>query len=132
MSRNPRLIPTKRKEIIKKYIAFKIVGNIDQPDSIAWMCGVDEKTIRRDVKRMRKSGEWKEYIEATILKLASTGDIDDSTKFKEFMKIYAKEFTEKHQVETKGTHTIQVTFDKGMKDELKDKLQAPPSTNPIP
>lgn len=124
MSRNPRLTPTKRKEIIKKHIAFKIVGNIDQQDSIAWMCGVDEKTIRRDVKKMRKTGEWKQYIEATILKLASTGDIDDSTKFKEFMKIYAKEFTNKHEVEAKGDLVFRLEAWRPDNADGEDKVQA--------
>jgi len=85
LSRNPRLPPSKRKQIIKEHIAFKIVGEKDRPETIAWMCGVDEKTIRRDIKKLQKTGEWDEFIEAAVLILSQSGDIDDVTKFREWM-----------------------------------------------
>ncbi len=102
MSLKPRLKPTKRKEVIKNNIAFKKIGEHDEEDTIAWLCGVDRKTIYRDIKKMRKSGEWEEFVEATVLKLSQTGDIDDATKLREWMKIYAKGITDKHEVEAKG------------------------------
>ena len=123
MPRNPRLPSNKRKQIIKEHIAFNIVGEKDRPETIAWMCGVDEKTIRRDIKKMQKTGEWDEFIEATVLILSQSGDIDDVTKFREWMKIYGKRFAEKHDVETHGSQTINVVFDKDMKDEPKDTVQ---------
>ena len=132
MSRNIRLPLGERKQIIKENIAFRKIGERDVVDSISWMCGVDRKTIHRDIKKMEKAGEWADFIQETVLKLSQLGDIDDVTKFREWMKIYSKRFTEKHQVETKGTHIITVTFDKDMKDELKDKLPTPPSTDPVP
>ena len=122
MSLNPRLPLSKRKQIIKENIAFKKVGEKDETNTIAWMCGVDRKTIYRDVKKMQKSGEWDEFIEATVLKLSQSGDIDDVTKFREWMKIYGKRFAEKHDVETHGSQTINVVFDKDMKDEPKDTV----------
>ena len=132
MSRNPRLPPRKRKQIIKENIAFRIVGDKDRADSIAWMCGVDEKTIRRDIKKMEKTGEWNDFIQETALKLSQLGDIDDATKFREWMKIYSKRFTDKHQVETKGTQIIQVVFSEDMKPEPEDKLPTTPSTEAVP
>jgi len=123
MSLNPRLPSSKRKQIIKENIAFKKVGEKEESDTIAWMYGVDRKTIYRDIKKMQKTGEWDEFIEATVLILSQRGDIDDATKFREWMKIYGKRFAEKHDVETHGSQTINVVFDKDMKDEPKDTVQ---------
>jgi len=117
---NPQISYTKRKEIIKNNIAFREIGERDQVDSIAWLCGVDRKTIYRDKLKMIRNGEWDDYIEETVLRLASTGEVSDETKFREFMKIYSKRFTEKHEVETKGTQTITVVYAEDMRDEPKN------------
>ena len=100
---NPKLSYNKRKEIIKNNIAFREIGERDQEESIAWICGVDRKTIYRDKLKMIKNGEWDDYIEETVLKLSAIGDISDETKFREFMKIYSKRFTEKHEIEANTT-----------------------------
>ena len=135
MSEKPRLPLGKRKEIIKTNIAFVIIGSKDRENSIAWMCGVDERTIRRDIKKMEQTGEWDDFLQETVLTLSQIGDVDDTTKFREWMKIYGKRFTEKHEVETKGVYTIQVVFSEDMKSESNkessDKLSTTPSPDSI-
>ena len=91
------------------------------------MCGVDEKTIRRDKQKMKDSGEWEEYIESTILNLSVLGDIDDTTKFREYMKIYSKQFSDKHTIETSGDMTFTLNT---WRDEKRRKLQS--TMNPTP
>jgi len=123
MSLNPRLPPSKRKQIIKEYIAFKNVGDKDLNGTIAWMCGVDRKTIQRDIKKMQRSGEWDDFIEATVLKLSQSGDIDDVTKFREWMKIYGKRFAEKHEVGVDlVTETVPTIDWSTLNDEERNKL----------
>ena len=108
-----------RKKHILENIAFKTIPQIAEE------LHCSEKTVDRDIAKLKKNGEWKKYIEATILKLSQSGDVDDTTKFREYMKIYGKEFTEHHEVEAKGALTINVTFDALMKDGDTDKI---PST----
>jgi len=119
MSETPPLPLSKRKQIIKENIAFKRI------EDIAKMCGVDDRTIYRDKDKMRKSGEWNDYIEATILKLATVGDVDDSTKFREFMKIYAKEFTDKHQVEATGDFSFNLVAWRPSDADSEDTVPTP-------
>ena len=98
MSQNQ--IPTiefeQRKQIIKDNIASRT------QDQIAEMCGVDRKTIYRDIQAMKESGEWFEWIEAEMLRLHRSGNIDDQTKYKELAKLYARTITQKSEVSIQG------------------------------
>ena len=85
-----------RKQIIKDNIARLTQGQI------AEMCGVDRKTIYRDIQAMKESGEWYEWIEAEMLRLHRSGNIDDQTKYKELAKLYARTITQKSEVSIQG------------------------------
>lgn len=111
MSRKPS---DERKKYILENIASKTI------DEIAVECGVTEKTVDRDIKKLKESGDWFEWIESELLRLHKSRDIDDNTKYKEMSKLYAKGITTKAEITTSGTQTINVVFDKDMKDESKE------------
>lgn len=115
-SKTIRLTKEKRKQYIKDNIAQYT------QDEIAEACGVIRETISRDIREMRESGDWFEWIETELLRLHKSHDIDDNTKYKEMSKLYSKGITTKAEVYTEGSQTINVVFDKDMKDEPKDTV----------
>ena len=93
---SPPLEPEQRKEKIKEYIASCT------QEQIAKMCGVERETINRDIKKMKESGEWYEWIEAELLRLHRSGNIDDQTKYKELAKLYARTLVQRSEVSVQG------------------------------
>ena len=104
MSQN---VPEKQPASVRKEYILKNITRQTQ-EKIADNMGVSRKQIGRDIKKLKETGEWNRFIEETILELSQSGDIDDTTKFREYMKIYSKGFTQKTEVETKGD--INITF----------------------
>lgn len=110
--------PLERRKYILDNIASKTI------DVIASECGVTEKTIDRDIKKLKDSGEWFDWIEAELLRLHKSRNIDENTKYREMSKLYGKGLTTKAEITTTGSQTINVVFDKDMKDEPQDTVPA--------
>ena len=119
-NRCPKMSYRKPQEVRRRYVLENIGQKIIA--EIAKDCGVNEKTINRDIQAMKESGEWYDWIEAELLRLHKSRDIDDNTKYKEMSKLYSKGITTKAEVYTEGSQTINVVFDKDMKDEPKDTV----------
>ena len=99
MSQNedPKPLPQAlRIELIKQHIAS------ETQDQIAERCHCTRETINRDIKDMKEHGEWFEWIEAEMLRLHRSGNIDDQTKYKELAKLYARTITQKSEVSIQG------------------------------
>lgn len=106
MSEKQRLSYSKRKQIIKNHITSRIIGAKERGGSIAWMCGVDERTIRRDISKMKVTGEWHEWLELFLLQLYASDEIDDDAKLRSVTTLYAKTMVQKSEVATKGDLTF--------------------------
>ena len=111
----PKKIPKLRRRYILENIASKGINEI------AKACDVSEKTIDRDIAKLKATGEWYTWIEYELLRLHKREDIDSVTKYKEMSKLYAKGITERRQVETIGTHILNVVYSEGMKSESRDE-----------
>ena len=111
----PKKTPILRRKYILEHIASKGINEI------ATDCDVNESTIDRDIAKLKTSGEWQEWIEAELLRLHKCIDIDNVTRYREMSKLYAKTLVDKREVETKGTHIVNVLYSKDMKDESRDK-----------
>lgn len=86
MSQNqPRLSHIQRKDLIKNNIAHHT------QEEIGVMCGVRRETISRDIRIMKETGEWFEWIESEFLYLHREGKVKDSEKYFAFARLYAKE-----------------------------------------
>lgn len=90
----------RRKQIIKKNIAAYTIAQI------AKNCGVNERTIYRDIDEMKESGEWSEWIEVEYIRLHREGDIKDSQKYHEMALLYGKSKTQK--IEAKIEQKVEV------------------------
>ena len=121
----PKKPPILRRKYILESIASKGINEI------AADCGVNESTIDRDIANLKESGEWYTWIEYELIRLHKSRDIDDVVKYKEMAKLYSKSMVEKHEVETKGTQTIEVVYSEDMKS-ARDKLSTPPSADTVP
>ena len=97
----PPNVPHKPPKLRRRYI----LQNIAQKDikEIANECGVDEKTIDRDIKKLKESGEWQSWLEDELLRLHKLSDIDNTTKYREIAKLYAKTMIQKTEVVSEGS-----------------------------
>ena len=93
----PRKPPRLRRRYILQNIAQKAIKEI------ASECGVDEKTIDRDIKKLKESGEWQSWLEDELLRLHKLSDIDNTTKYREIAKLYAKTMIQKTEVVSEGS-----------------------------
>jgi len=117
----PRQPSAERKKIIKKHIVSKDI------DEIAKMCGVNEKTIDRDISKMRGSGEWTEWLELFLLKLYASDDVSDDAKLRSVTMLYGKTMVQKTEVSGSTSTELKVVFDKSMDDhgEPSNPVQTP-------
>lgn len=124
--------PLRRRQIIKENTASHTNAEI------ARICGVTERTIDRDIAEMKESGEWTEWLEATLLDLMRDGELSDAEKFREIAKLYGKTLTTKSEsrIEASGPGQIIVTFDKTLEaaDDpgSKDSVQGSQNTETVP
>ena len=105
MSQNTRLPPQRRHQLIKEHIATKT------QDDIAALCGVERRTIVRDIKAMKQSGEWWDWIEYELHRLHQHGDVSDDVKYREIAKLYGKQFItakEEHAIEGPLAVTVNI------------------------
>ena len=97
MSQPKEKLPlSKRKEILREH-----VGNTTYTE-IATLCGVDRRTLYRDIEKLKEEGLWFQWIEDRFTDLLADKTIDSAKKLVELGKLYGKQFTDKHQVETTG------------------------------
>ena len=116
----PRKPPKLRRRYVLQNIAQKSISQI------AIDCGVDEKTIDRDIKKLKESGEWDQWIEAEFLRLSRSTNVSDTAKFKEYRQLYGKTLVQKTEIETKGD--VNITFKMwrpNIDDDDSDKLLPP-------
>ena len=114
-------VPKRYIRSIRKQFILDNIGLMDQ-QAIADKMGVGRKQIVRDIRQLKDSGVWVEWIESELLRLHKSHDIDDLAKYKEMSKLYSKTLVDKREVETKQTHIINVVYSSDMKDEPEDKL----------
>ena len=115
----PSLSFSLRKDYIKKHVA------IMKLEDIAEECGVNIRTISRDIKEMKETGEFWEWLENEFWRLHRAGDVDNATKYREVAKLYGKQaLTEK--VEASGTiFQLEVWRPEEKRDaEGNDKVQS--------
>ena len=104
MSPLKALSPKKRYNLIKTYIVD------ETEEEIAKRCRCDPRTIDRDIRKMKESGEWWEWIEKALHRYGRSTQVSDDVKFKEYAKLYGKKFiTEKHEQSTEVKGTIIIT-----------------------
>ena len=94
--------PETRKQYILNYIA-----QLTQQE-IARDMGVSRMQISRDIKAMKDSGEWDEWLENELIRLHLSEDIDEITKYREIAKLYARTLTHRSEIETKND--LNITF----------------------
>ena len=100
--KNPKQDPETRKQYIIDMIAQKTRG------VIAKDMGVSRMQIYRDIKAMKESGEWTEWLEKELIRLHLSDEIDEITKYREIAKLYARTLTQRREVETNAN--LSVTF----------------------
>lgn len=104
MSQKSALLPHLRYQMIKENIAHKT------QDDIAKLCYCNRRTIVRDIRDMKVTGEWWQWLEYELHRLHREGkDITDETKYKEVAKLYGKQFIvskEESTTEHKGEIVI--------------------------
>ena len=111
----PRLNPEQRREIIKTYITQ------ETQDKIAERCGVHRNTIVRDIRDMKESGEWDEWIEKEFLRLHKHPEIKPHVKYVQIAILYGRTKTQKIETSMKGPASIVLSFDKTMEIKPKDE-----------
>lgn len=89
------------------------------------MCGVDERTIRRDIAKMKASGEWTEWLELFLLKLYASDEVSDDAKLRSVTTLHAKTMVQKSEVMGSVSTELKVVFDKSMDDNGE------PPENPV-
>ena len=114
-----KLNASKRKQLIIEHVGNKSLNEI------AELCGVDRRTIYRDIDKLKEDGKWYQWIEDRFIEILATGEVDDDKKLTELGKIYSKQFIDKHEVETKGDLTFTLNT---WRDEKRLKSQS--TTNP--
>ena len=100
--KKPKQDPETRKQYIIDMIAQKTRG------VIAKDMGVSRMQIYRDIKAMKESGEWTEWLEKELIRLHLSDEIDEITKYREIAKLYARTLTQRREVETNAN--LSVTF----------------------
>ena len=93
---NTKLPFTKRKAVLREN-----VGKLSYT-KIAEKCGIDRRTLYRDIEKLKKQGIWFQWIEDRFTDLLADTTIDPAKKLIELGKLYGKQFTNKHEVETTG------------------------------
>lgn len=76
----------KRYTIIKEYVT------VETYEQLALRCGCTRRTIDRDIATMKKTGEWWQFLEQAMFRYGRSTDIADEVKFKEYAKLYGKQF----------------------------------------
>jgi len=99
----PSLPFDERKEKIKQLVATHDYMRI------ALICGVTERTIKRDVAAMKQSGEWTEWVEAELLRLFRDGEVSDTKKFEKLVDLYKGLMKERIEATIKVEADVEVT-----------------------
>jgi len=100
--RNPKRDVETRKQYIVEMIAQKTQCEIADD------MGVSRMQIYRDIKAMKESGEWTEWLEKELIRLHLSSEIDEATKYREIAKLYARTLTQRREIETNAN--LSVTF----------------------
>ena len=90
----------KRKQLLREYVG------ITTYTEIAALCGIDRRTLYRDIEKLKAEGVWFQWIEDRFTDLLADKTIDPAKKLVELGKLYGKQFATKHEVEA----TIDATF----------------------
>jgi hypothetical protein len=101
---------SKRFEVIKSHI-----GKYTQRE-IADKCNVNVRTIERDVRQLKESGEWFQWIEEEFLRLHREGEVPDTKKYDKMADLYKRTLVTKSEskVEAKGEIVVKA-YDLGNK-----------------
>ena len=98
--KKPKQEPDTRKQYILDH-----VGQLTHTE-IAHDMGVTRAQISRDVRSLKDSGEWDEWLENELIRLHLEADIDDITRYREIAKLYARTITQRREIETKADFNI--------------------------
>ena len=93
-------------ETRKQYI-LDHVAQLTQTE-LARDMGVSRMQISRDIKVLKESGVWEEWLENELIRLHLSSEIDEITKYREIAKLYARTITQRREVET--TADLNVNF----------------------
>ena len=123
MSDNDKKVPKVRQspEIRKQFILDHI-AQLTQTE-IANDMGVSRMQISRDIKAMKESGEWTEWLENELIRLHLEAEIDDITKYREIAKLYARTLVQRREIDTNVD--MNVTF-KAWRPNMEDEEEEEP------
>ena len=98
MSKNPKLPPDKRIEIIKRELPRGTTQN-----EIAVLCGVCRDTISRDIKAWELTGGWDDWIRREFTGLFDgISETDEPLAFREMSKLAARTMTQRTESKVEG------------------------------
>ena len=104
MSKNPKLPPDKRIEIIKRELPRGTTQN-----EIAVLCGVCVDTISRDMKAWRLSGGWDAWIRTRFHDMVDPAEeLDFMGTFREIGKLAARTMTQRTESKIEGFGTLKI------------------------
>ena len=98
MSKNPKLKPDARLEIIKRELPRGTTQN-----EIAVLCGVCIDTISRDIKAWELSGGWDDWIRREFKHLfTNISETDEPLAFREMSKLATRTMTQRTESKVEG------------------------------
>ena len=106
--------PEARRQYIKNHIVSKEIMEI------ARICGVNEKTIDRDIAHMKETGEWHEWLEVFLLTLYSSDEVSDEAKLRSVTMLYGKTIVQRREVKTEGDYSLNLMAWRPKKEKRED------------
>lgn len=97
---------------------------------ISLLCGVDERTVYRDMKWWLSTGGFEEWLNTAFFKAYSRAEqMDDMELFKVLARLKEKTLTQKVEQKIEGGQELKIT----VVDEVAgDHLETPPRTEATP